>query len=295
MQFFNIKNHIIVGTAQLGTNYGIANKIKNISNKDKIKFLNYCYSKNYDSFDTAYAYENSHKILGSWIKKHNIYPKLSTKIPDLNNYPNKSIELLFSEIMKKLNVSKVNNLFLHKPSNWHHFNIKNYIESLLKKRIISKFGLSIYEEKDMIIDPSIKIIQLPGNIFNQKVLRSDTIKKFISEGGSVHIRSIFLQGLLLIEPNRIPSSLKETKKGVLFFNNIAKELKIDKLQLALLCAHYMLPKSKLIIGIDNTEQFKKIISNENIFYNKTDIKEVVKMGEKYSSKIWDTRNWINLN
>ena len=57
----------------------------------------------------------------------------------------------------------------------------------------------------------------------------------------------------------------------------------------------MLPKAKLIIGIDNKEQFKKIIKNENIFYNRADIMEVLKMGEKYSSKIWDTRNWIDLH
>lgn len=293
MQLLNIKNNIIIGTAQLGTNYGIANKITNISTKDKIKFLNYCYSKNYDSFDTAYAYENSHKILGSWIKNYNVHPKLSTKIPNLNDYANKNIELLFSEVLKKLNVSKINNLLLHKPSNWHQFHIKNYINSLIKKGIISKFGLSIYEEEDIIIDPAIKIIQLPGNIFNQKILNSDNIKQFISEGGSVHIRSIFIQGLLFIEPSKIPSSLKEAKKGVLFFNNIAKELQVDRLQLALLCAHCMLPKSKLIIGIDNIEQFKKIIKNENILYNRADIIEVLRMSEKYSSKIWDTRNWID--
>ena len=294
MQLFNIKNNIIIGTAQLGTKYGIANKLKNISTEDKIKFLNYCYSRSYDSFDTSYAYKNSHRILGSWIKNHNVNPKLSTKIPNLNNYPNKSIEVLFSEALKKLNVNKINNLLLHKPSNWNNFKIKNYIESLLNKRVVSKFGLSIYEEEDIIIDPAIKIIQLPGNIFNQKLLNSDIIKKFIAEGGSIHIRSIFIQGLLLIEPSKIPSSLQETKKGVLFFNNIAKELKIDKLQLALLCAHYMLPKAKLIIGVDDTEQFKKIISDENIYYNKADIMEVLKMGEKYSSKIWDTRNWLDL-
>jgi len=291
MQLLNIKNNIIIGTAQLGTSYGIANKTEKIIIEDKIKFLNYCYQKNYDYFDTAYDYENSHKIIGTWIKNNDVTPKLSTKIPDINKYPNKNIELLFKACLKKLNVNKIKNLFLHKPSNWNNLYLRKYIKSLLNKNIISNFGLSIYEKEDIVIDSCIKIIQLPANIFNQKILSSDEIKKFISEGGAIHVRSIFLQGLLLLEPNKIPSHLSETKKGIIYFNNVAKELKINKIHLALLCVHHLLPKGKLIIGIDNIEQLKEIINVENIYYKKTDIIEVLKIGRKYSSEPWDTRNW----
>ena len=161
MQLLNIKNNIIIGTAQLGTSYGIANKTEKIIIEDKIKFLNYCYQKNYDYFDTAYDYENSHKIIGTWIKNNDVTPKLSTKIPDINKYPNKNIELLFKACLKKLNVNKIKNLFLHKPSNWNNLYLRKYIKSLLNKNIISNFGLSIYEKEDIVIDSCIKIIQLP--------------------------------------------------------------------------------------------------------------------------------------
>jgi aryl-alcohol dehydrogenase-like predicted oxidoreductase len=291
MQFLNIKKNIIIGTAQLGINYGIANKTKRIIIEDKIKFLNHCYQNSFDFFDTAYAYKNSHKIIGKWIRNNNVSPKLSTKIPNIGNYRHKTIECLFTECLKELNVNKIDNLFLHKSDNWNNTSVKKYIESILSKNLISKFGLSIYEIKDIIRDPYIKILQIPANIFNQSIIDSDKINRFITEGGSVHIRSLFLQGLLLIEPKDIPSHLSKTKKGVIYFNNIAKELKINKIHLALICMHHLLPKAKLIIGLDNITQLKEIINIENIDYKKSDIIEVLKIGKRYSGGLWDTRNW----
>ena len=63
MNLLNIKNTIIIGTAQLGANYGIANTNKNILLKNKTELLNLCYQNNLHNFDTAYAYEKSHNFL----------------------------------------------------------------------------------------------------------------------------------------------------------------------------------------------------------------------------------------
>ena len=60
----NIKQNIIIGTAQLGENYGISNKNIDYEIKSRIEFLDFCYQNGFHSFDTAYTYKNSHKIIG---------------------------------------------------------------------------------------------------------------------------------------------------------------------------------------------------------------------------------------
>ena len=60
------RKQIIIGTAQLTTNYGIAN-LKKIKKND-LQFLNHCTSKGFNTFDTAQGYINE-KVLGEFIKK----------------------------------------------------------------------------------------------------------------------------------------------------------------------------------------------------------------------------------
>ena len=81
----SLLKNIIVGTAQLGCNYGIANKNINIDFNNRLEFLNFIYKNKLQYFDTAFAYSNSHKIIVEWIKKFSTKPKITTKIPNLKN------------------------------------------------------------------------------------------------------------------------------------------------------------------------------------------------------------------
>ena len=129
-----IKNNLIIGTAQLGTSYGINNTTKIILN-EKFNLLNYVIKKNINRFDTAYSYQNSHKILGDWIKFNNKKPILSTKIPNLNLIK-KSIDDIFHTSLKELNVNNIENLFLHAPEDWHNISIKKFIEKTFENKKI---------------------------------------------------------------------------------------------------------------------------------------------------------------
>ena len=289
MNLFNIKNTIIIGTAQLGTNYGIANKNQKLFIKNKIELLELCYQHGLRHFDTAYAYEKSHKIIGKWVKKYNTTPQINTKIPNLQ--ANKNIELYFYESLKQLNIIKIKNLFLHNPTDWNNKEVKDFIINILEKNLIAQFGLSIYEKKDIINDPLINILQIPGNIFNQEILLSEEIKKFLSNGGEIQIRSILVQGLLTIDHSLIPPNLEKTKDGISYFQNIAKELNVNNVHLAILCINYLLPNAKIIIGIDNTSQIKDLLSINKSKIRDSDIQEILKVCRSWSGKHWEQRNW----
>jgi len=111
MSSLNVKDTIIIGTAQLGSNYGIANKNQEIITSDKIDLLNLCYDHGLHNYDTAYAYKNSHNIIGKWVKDYKVKPIINTKIPNLIKNKSKDIDKIFYKSVKDLNVVKVNNLF----------------------------------------------------------------------------------------------------------------------------------------------------------------------------------------
>lgn len=290
MKSYKIIKSIIIGTAQLGTNYGIANQEKSINIENKINFLNFAFNNGFNHFDTAYSYVNSHKILGEWIKKYNTNPFLSSKLPKLHLYDNDA-ETLLKNMLKDLNINKINTLLLHNPEDWNNDKIALNIDKMILNNLISNFGLSIYEEKHIIYHDLIKVLQIPGNIFSQEILTSDRLRKFIDIGGNVQIRSIFAQGLLLMDLEKIPVKFEEIKKGIIHFSNIAKELNINKAALAIICIKYLSPMSNIVIGFDNINQLKQIINIDKINIGESDIKEILKITKKYNNKLWDPRIW----
>ena len=118
---------------------------------------------------------------------------------ELKKFNFDKLESLINEFLTKLNIKKIDNLFLHNPKNWEREEIKNLISKTIKNNFISKFGLSIYETNDIYKDPRINILQIPANIFNQSIIKSEEIQLFSQNGGEIHVRSVFLQGLLLMD------------------------------------------------------------------------------------------------
>ena len=284
----NIFKNIIIGTAQLGENYGIANKNKNFSLKNRIEFLNFSYKNGFLNYDSAYAYKNAHKILGEWIHKEDIKPNIYTKLPKLDNHNIKKQLSIFTSSLKQLRLKKIEGLLLHNPKDWLNDNTKYFVENILKDKLIKYFGLSIYSENDIHMDENIRLIQAPGNIFNQEIFYSNKLNKFT---GEIHIRSIFIQGLLLMQPEEIPKELESLKKPLYYINNFAKEMSIDISVLAILCIKKIMPDAKIIIGLDSIEQVKSLLNLENNTIKNSDIEEIIKFGKKNYNKLWDPRNW----
>lgn len=287
----NIKNDIIIGTAQLGTQYGIANKNVNYGLKERLYFLDEAYKNNYKTFDTAYAYKNSHKIIGKWIRSKKVYPKIYTKIPNLDKFVEEEINSIYTKSIKQLNISNLEGILLHNYLDWSKTDIKKFIIDKLEKKIIKNFGFSIYDHKNIPSDEAVNIIQVPGNIFNQSIIKSDEINNFLNKGGQVQVRSLFIQGLLLMNIDEIPYYLDEIKNPLHQFHNLAKELNTSSYELAILCVKNIIPQAKLVLGFDNINQLSILNSTNNRSINNSDLKEIINFAKKYNNKLWDPRHW----
>jgi len=291
MDLKEIKKDIVLGTAQLYSNYGIANKNINHNLNKSLRFLNFAKKNNFINFDTAYAYKNTHKILGNWILKEKYLPNIYSKIPKLKSPSKKNIIEIFNQTMNDLNTNKITGILLHNSKDWKNKNLKAFINEILNKKIISKFGFSIYEKNEIINDNKIQILQVPGNIFNQDILLSEELNKFSINGGEVHIRSIFVQGLILMNINEIPNELEDCKKSIRFFQNISKEINVPPIILALACVKKIIPSSKIVLGFDNLDQLKIIKDIDKFIIKDSDIESLISFGKKNKSIMWDPRNW----
>ena len=210
---------LVMGSAQLGMNYGLFNN-KKISRKEFKKIEKLVINSKIKFIDTAIRYGESENIIGSSkLKNLNIITKI--KIPNKKNIHIKNWALKeISKSLIKLKINKIYGVLIHDYKDLLGKHGKNYLlslQELKRKKIIKKIGISVYEPQEIkkiwkFWKPD--LIQVPLNPLDNRILDSgwvDILKKFKVK---IFARSVFLQGLLINE-NR---SLRINKNEKIILN-----------------------------------------------------------------------------
>ena len=135
---YNFSNKLSIGTAQLGTMYGIANKSGKVTFNEARNILSNAYKRGINCLDTAISYGESEYQLGKiGVKNWNI----TTKLPSIpNNCSNLEhwVNNIFQNSLNLLKLKKINTLLLHNPNDLLKNNSQNLyriIQSLKEKKL----------------------------------------------------------------------------------------------------------------------------------------------------------------
>ena len=288
-----IMKKIVIGTANFGMDYGIGNNQKKLSDSDILDIINTSKKIGVDTIDTAISYGNSLNRLGKFgIDNFKIITKFP-KIPDdekkQTNWFNKQIE----NTLKQLNVNNLEAILLHYPKDIienKNSELINFLLNLKNEGVINKIGVSVYEKNELeeilkIFKP--EIIQCPINIFDNRLLEQNYLENISNKGIEIHIRSIFLQGLLLFK-------IEEMPKEFLKFNNLWDEwhnwLKIMKLNPVEACIRYtnsLKCIDKIVVGINSAYHLKQIIK----YMRKSKLDKKPDWQNSISKDLIDPRLW----
>lgn len=264
-----INSKIVIGSAQFGSDYGINNRKGELSLNEIKRIKNYAQKNSINSFETAQSYGSAEKKLG---KLNLTRFKIITKLQRLNKiYSKKAIDNHIKNSLKKLKVKKIYGLLVHDVNDLTGPNgskVFKLLEKYKKKQIVKNLGVVVYNLKELKkVTKKFKfdIISVPCNIFDRRFIESEVIKKLKGSNVKIYARSIFLQGLLLLNVNKIPANFLKWKNEFLRFNNLSNRKKISKVEI---CTKFVLENDlidKIIIGCDSFNQFKNIV---DINYNK---------------------------
>ena len=256
---------LALGTVQFGTKYGIANQIGQIRFKDVKKILQFARSVNIDLIDTAISYGDSEKVIGNaGIKDFKFVsklPALPKTYVNIHSWVEDEIKLS----LKRLGIQSLYGLLIHRSENLIGDSGKEIIKALnnLKsKGTVKKIGVSIYESseleklKDLI---NLDIIQAPFNIIDQRLLKSGWLSKLFKNDIEVHIRSIFLQGLLLMSKQKHFSKFNQWSNLWKIWHEWLNDNKITALEATVRYALSIKEISRVIVGVDSKEQLQQII------------------------------------
>lgn len=253
-----LKTKIIIGTANFFTKYGL---YKHYVNKEKLIPIRKYLKKKNIIFDTSFNYKNLNKIFKFFkVLNLNYIIKIS-----LNKNNENQLETIFSNIKAKYKIKKKFYAILLHNSNI--LKTKSGVEAFKKlyklKRIgfAKKVGISTYgyENIDLLQRKKIKfdIIQTNGNILDNRFFNFLKKNKNL-RSKEIHIRSIFLQGMLF--KKKIPKKFKKFSQTFRELNSLSKNLNINILKL-LIHHVYKQKVSGLVFGIKNKIELEKIFDS----------------------------------
>jgi aryl-alcohol dehydrogenase-like predicted oxidoreductase len=192
-----LKKKIIIGTAQFSGNYGISNKVKKNINSKLFKFA----KKKIKYIDISSKYFKFNKV-PLYLKKNHLKKCIKINFNGKKDF----IKEIDSQIK---NFNNIYCVLIHNPKDLYKIEIKdiiNYLIILKKKNKIKKIGSSIYTIDDFkqtlkVFNNRPDIIQLPINIIDRTFLNKKITSVIKKNKIEIHARSIFLQGLLLMNKN----------------------------------------------------------------------------------------------
>ena len=287
---------ICIGAANFGMEYGL-NKKSPLSKKDVKEIFEFLKKERNIYIDTAANYKNSETIIGKYSnEKFKIITKIN-KIPRKVNNLEKWLKNQINTSCRKLNVKKIYGLLIHDTKDLRNKKkakkIYKVFDILKKSKIIEKIGLSIYNPNELDLylkNYNFEIVQAPLNIFDRRMINSGWLKKMNKKGVQFFARSIFLQGLLIKDIDKLDKFFLPYRKKFQKFDIWTQKLNISKVEACIRFVNSVKEVDKVIIGINSKQQFV-----ENYNFMKKPKLIVPNSLEIKSGKILNPKLWKKVN
>lgn len=257
-------NKLALGTVQFGLDYGITNSKGQVQIEEVKSILEYAKENNINTLDTAASYGNSEEVLGN--ASIDDFEVITKTIP-LRNGADEVIRR-FHQSLTYLNKLSVNGLLIHNINEIEHKSFDtlfNQLNELKNKGLIKKIGFSAYtpEQVDFLLKNfDFDLIQVPFNVFDNRLIQGGQLKALNNKGIEVHARSVFLQGLLLDFKN-LPGYFSTWKKEFNDYQEIVKDSGLSLIEYALNFAINTQEIDKVLVGVNSKKQLTEIIQVVN--------------------------------
>jgi aryl-alcohol dehydrogenase-like predicted oxidoreductase len=287
-------SNVILGTAQLGLDYGVSNKSGLMNAHQAHSLLDFAHGSGISVLDTAQAYGGSETLIG---QHANAIFSVQTKVgpfPLQESDWSSWLELQITSSQLKLGNHNLNRVFFHdtrqllgkhsalaRDAVGHHLNHKSKIQ----------FGASLYDPSEwdaLKTFEEISVYQVPYSVFDKRFENTGVIQEMNQMGKKVQARSIFLQGLLLMSLNEVPKYFEPWREELSEFHSFCKEVGILPVGTA---AEFVLKNpgfDGVVVGFHSKTQLLELISQLSITRSST--LEFPAFGN-LSLDILDPRKW----
>lgn len=260
-----------LGTVQFGLDYGVSNTEGRPSEEEVRKILALAGERKLLVLDTAAAYGDSETVLGRCLPGAGPF-RVVTKTRPLRECPDTIgatawVRDGLVRSLDRLRLESVDALLAHHAGDLLGPSGDDvYTELVVAKRSgrVCRIGMSAYTGADIdtvLSRYDIDLVQIPLNVLDQRLLSGGQLARLKQRAVEVHVRSIFLQGLLLMEPTATPAYFEPIRPNLLEWHHTLKDRNMTPAQGAFAFAR-SLDADVVLAGVVNASQ---LVANHEDF------------------------------
>ncbi len=269
---------LILGTAQLGMPYGVANRSGRPDTADARAMIAAAWEGGIRTFDTAQGYGDSEAVLGSIIHDLGLADDICiiTKLdPGIDHRNAALLAKAVDSSIGRLRVPRIHALLLHREEQLDLLKdgLAESLYHFVAEGKVGHIGVSVYSPERGLAalhEEVIDIVQLPASIVDQRAARAGIDARAKEKNKEIHIRSIFLQGLLLMDPRDVPPRVAFSMPVLEQFGRLIAEFGLTRREAAIGYIKTRFPESPVLFGAETREQVR-----ENLRSWQNDVPEVL--------------------
>lgn len=262
----SIAEKIGLGTAQFGLDYGISNETGKVQSQQIKEILLYAALNNIGLVDTAGNYGSAEKELGACLQTDTNKFDIVTKVSfDAAGKEPVNASKQLKKSLEYLRAKSVYAVLAHHADELLSKNGAEHYAQLLALKTdhkTAKIGVSVYtsaQAQAVIANYDIDIIQFPLNLLDQRLTGSGLLSEFKQRNIEIHVRSVFLQGLLLERELKLPQYFSCYQSQLNHYWQSLDRLGISGLEAALSYVYSIQEIDKILVGVVSVAQLEQII------------------------------------
>lgn len=256
---------LVLGTAQLGSGYGFSNCRGVLDRTQACELVRVAWECGIRAFDTAQSYGESEELLGRAFRELGIGGKarVITKLDHAVDVRDAHAVLRACEMSRvRLGVPRLDTVLLHREvllDQWDS-GVGNALRAVVEAGVAERIGVSVYDPQralQALAVDGLSALQFPANILDHRFVSAGVWERAVQRGVSCLIRSVYLQGLLLMDAETVPADMAFARPILATFAQLAVSIGVSRHALVLGYARSSFPGAGIIIGMEDPTQIRE--------------------------------------
>lgn len=246
--------------------YGVANKVGQVGRDEAMGILEHASGAGMDTLDTAIGYGESERRLGEiGVGQWRIISKLPAP-PDTCTDVLGWAEESLAGSLARLRIGCLHGLLLHSSTPLlgpRGDALYGALARLRTQGLVKKIGVSIYCPAELDVLQGrfhLDVVQAPFNILDRRLAASGWLRTLHEAGIEVHTRSLFLQGLLLMDAASRPVAFNRWQPLWDRWDGWLARERLTPLQATLNFAFSRPEIDRIIVGVDSLTHLRDILA-----------------------------------
>jgi aryl-alcohol dehydrogenase-like predicted oxidoreductase len=261
---------IALGSAQFGQRYGVANRSGPPPQEAVDAIVARARGAGVDTVDTAIGYGDSEAMLGAagvdGLRVVTKLPALAVAAAEVEGW----VRAQVGASLARLGVPALHGLLLHQPSDLLGDTaisraLVDALGALKADGLVAKIGASVYHpaQLDALANVmALDLVQVPYNVLDRRFDESGWLDRLRASGTEIHVRSVFLQGLLLLDTNEMPNEFFARFHSTLdAWRTWVRERGVGPLAAALGFVLADARVDRAVVGCDSLAQWDEILAH----------------------------------